>query len=258
MPDIGQLLELAKSAARRAGSRVLDGSRQNLKAYEHAAAVPREVKALADVVLEQDILEVLLPTGISILSEESGPIDGADGDPYRFIVDPLDGTYNFVKGLGECGISIALWHAETPLFGVIFSLTDGTLSWGGGGIGAFCDNRRISVSTTAAQSRAAICTGFPARLDVDNEETMRHFWSLVSPYAKVRMLGSAALSLVHVANGSADAYSERNIMLWDVAAGIALVQGAGGRVQQRAGNVEYALDVFVDNGVLDQGRSRAT
>lgn len=236
----------------RAGSRILDDSRGELKEYSHAADLPREIKARADVALERDIFDALLPTGIPILSEESGLIAGTREALYRFIVDPLDGTYNFVKGLGECGISIALWKDATPVFGVIFSLTERTLSWGGAGIGAFCDGRKISVSATAERSRAAICTGFPARLDFESDETMRHFWNMVTPFAKVRMLGSAALSLVHVANGSAEAYSERNIMLWDVAAGIALVQGAGGRVRQRERGPEYALDVFADNGLLDE------
>jgi len=200
--------------------------------------------------LEKEILEKLIPTGVPILSEESGFIEGQRSSGYMFIIDPLDGTYNFVKNLGPCAISIALWQDQKPVFGVIYNLSDSKLYWGGDAMGSYCDNQPISTSITSSQAEASICTGFPVRYDVENDNSMRNFWSLVKPYAKVRMIGSAAVSLLNVAVGSADVYSEQSIMLWDVAAGIAIIQGAGGAVHFIPGSTEYALDVFASNKFL--------
>ncbi len=222
------LLELSKTIATQAGLRLLDSFSQHHKSYVYYRDNPKEIKALADAVLEKDILRALAPTGLPILSEESGYIPGRQESQYWFIVDPLDGTFNFVKGLGPSAVSIALWEDQKPIFGVIYSILERQLYWGGAGMGAYCDSQPISVSDTAIKAQASICTGFPVRLDVENEITMQYFWRMVSPYAKVRMLGSAAVSLVNVARGAADVYSERNIMLWDVAAGLAIVEGAGG------------------------------
>ena len=250
MPESLELLELSKSIALRAGQRLLDADRPDYNEYVHCQDNPREVKALADTVMEKDILDALIPTGLPILSEESGYISGQPGAEYIFIVDPLDGTFNFVKGLGPSAVSIALWKNQRPVFGVIYSLLDRKLAWGGAGMGSYCDDQRLSVSSTSIIAKASICTGFPARLDVQNEIAMQNFLSIVKPFAKVRMLGSAAVSLLNVARGSADAYSEQDIMLWDVAAGIAIVEGAGGSTHFVGASTEHALNVYASNGIL--------
>jgi myo-inositol-1(or 4)-monophosphatase len=164
----------------------------------------------------------------------------------RFIVDPLDGTFNFVKNLGPSAVCIALWHLDTPIFGVVYSLSERELIWGGPDLGAHVGDRSISVSSTQRAAQASLCTGFPVRFDLD-DDSMRRFKALVTPYAKVRMLGSAAVSLLQVARGRADAYSEQNIMLWDVAAGLAIVQGAGGKCSFKHTGIEWCYDVFASN-----------
>jgi myo-inositol-1(or 4)-monophosphatase len=249
LPKINELLERSRSIAERAGLR-LSGLNAEYKRYVHDTDVVKEIKAVADKVLEQDILQALLPEGLPILTEESGEIPSQDGSGYRFIVDPLDGTFNFVKGLGPSAVSIALWREDTPVFGVICCLPEQKMYWGGAGIGSFADGRRISVSATSSAALGSICTGFPVRFNMSSDAVMQAFWQTVKPYAKVRMIGAAAVSLVHVARGSADAYFENNIMLWDVAAGIAIVEGAGGKVRRRPGTVEHSLDVHATNGVL--------
>jgi myo-inositol-1(or 4)-monophosphatase len=88
------------------------------------------------------------------------------------------------------------------------------------------------------------------RFDTESEDNMRHFWRMVKPYAKVRMLGSAAASLQHVAQGSADVYSESRIMLWDVAAGIAIVEGAGGKCMMEKAGEAWCYDVFASNPAM--------
>jgi myo-inositol-1(or 4)-monophosphatase len=166
-------------------------------------------------------------------------------------VDPLDGTFNFVKGLGPSAISVALWEYDRPLFGVVYSLAERQLAWGGRDIGAFSDGRRISVSGTSDPSLGSICTGFPVRLDMHSDLAMHDFWRMVKPYAKVRMLGSAAASLVQVARGAADLYAESCIMLWDVAAGAAIVEGAGGQcVMNRRNSPHWCYDVIAANPAL--------
>ena len=201
--------------------------------------------------MEQHIFGTLAVAELPILSEESGLIASNHPSSFRFVVDPLDGTFNYVKGLGPSAISVALWEDERPIFGVIYSLSERQLTWGGIDIGAFVEGRRIAVSDTSEQALASICTGFPVRLDMDDEHSMQRFWRTVKPYAKVRMFGSAAASLLRVASGSADVYWESRIMLWDIAAGIAIVQGASGDyVMRHVGSEEWCYEVCASNPSL--------
>jgi myo-inositol-1(or 4)-monophosphatase len=250
MPELNELLELSKSIAVRAGRRLLDSLNDDYKKHAYSSEHPKEIKALADTVLEKEILQALVPKRLPVLSEESGYIPGQQKSKYWFIIDPLDGTFNFVKGLGPSAVSIALWEDQKPIFGVIYTLLDQQLIWGGVGLGAYCDGQPISVSDTATKAQASICTGFPVRFDFESEITMQHFCQMIKPYAKVRMLGSAAVSLANVSNGFADVYSEQGIMLWDVAAGLAIVEGAGGAVHFDPGTIEYSLDVYASNRLL--------
>lgn len=219
------------------------------RVHQFADDLPREVKAAADRTVEHDILRHL-GTKHPVLSEESGELGGTADDGLRWVVDPIDGTVNFVRRLAPCAVSIALWRGSAPVFGVIGEYPSGRLAWGGPAMGAFKDNRPIRVSTTKSRSRAVLCTGFPSNFDFGDERATTHFLEVAGEFAKVRMLGTAALSLMHVAMGSADAYSERDIMVWDVAAGLALVEGAGGSVQISPGRTANALEVFASNGLL--------
>ncbi len=244
--EYSALLPLAQEAALEAAR--LATTDNEYKNHRFSPTTPREVKARADVVLEADILTRLKPTGLPILSEESGFLPGQTGDGAFWIVDPLDGTVNFVRDLGQSAVSIALWQDARPIFGVLCLISSLELAWGGPELGANFAGRPVTVSDIAEVQKAVLCTGFPARLDLEDEEARERFFDRVRPFAKVRMLGSAALSLLQVARGAADAYCEDEIMLWDVAAGLALVAGAGGRVRTSPGRNEWALDVVADNG----------
>ena len=250
MPEADRLLDLSKGVARSAGQRLRRGGGGDLKQYAYARENPREIKAIADLVLEEEILGALRPTGLSILSEEAGVIEGVDASSIRFVVDPLDGTFNFVHGLGPCAVSIALWDGRSPVFGVIYDLEHDRLAWGGPGRGAFEEGRPIAVSKTSSMAVASLCTGFPARFRFKDDDAMREFWATVSAYGKVRMLGSASISLLNVARGAGDVYAERNIMLWDVAAGIAIVAGAGGAFRMRESGERWSYDVVAANAAL--------
>ncbi len=252
MHDVNDLLVIVKSVAEKAGLQLLEGANYEHKNYIHSNEQPKEIKALADTILEKDILQHLIPLGLPILSEEAGYLAGDDDSGYYFILDPLDGTFNFVKGLGPCAVSIALWNDRKPVFGVIYDFFEKQLIWGGGEFGAYCDGQKISVSDTLYKDKASICTGFPVRFNVESEASMKCFWNLVSPFAKVRMLGSAAMSLVNVAKGAAEVYSEKNIMLWDVAAGLAIVEGAGGTYNICETDDEWSYDVIATNGHIEK------
>lgn len=247
MPNIDDLLELSKTISYSAAQRLINDLSNERNNFSYSKELPKEVKALADTVLEEDILRSLGKTGYSILSEEAGYIAGKNDSKYWFLVDPLDGTFNFVKDLGPCAVSIAFWEDQNPVFGVIYDIYSNNLYWGGKGIGSYCNDNKLSVSTTVNKEQASICTGFPVRFDTDNENEMHQYWNLIKSYAKVRMLGSAAISLINVAKGSADVYSEQSIMLWDVAAGIAIIEGAGGCVHTSNSSEKYSLNVFASN-----------
>jgi len=250
MSDIEGLLHLAKQVASKAGARLLESTGEENKRYVHCLDNPKEVKAIVDLALEKEILQGLAVAGLAILSEESGHVPPRRESRYCFLVDPLDGTFNFVKGLGPCAVSIALWEDLRPVFGVIYSLTERRLAWGGPGIGSHAGERRIYVSNTSNRAHASLCTGFPVRLDVASPGAKAEFWRLIEPFAKIRMLGSAAMSLLQVARGSADAYAEASIMLWDVAAGLAIVEGAGGNSSITPTKRPWCYDVIASNFFL--------
>ncbi len=245
-----ELLALARNTAERVGRRLAEDGAEGLRAHGVHPEYPREVKALADAVLEEEILVDLTPTGIPILSEEAGLLMAGNDDDLRFIVDPLDGTFNFIHGLGPWAVSIALWKRTDPVFGAVFSADDDEVFWGGPGIGAFCGDRPIAVSRASDRTSASVCTGVPARVDIGDPDYEKRFWDVVSSFGKIRMLGSASMSLVYVASGVADAYCEDGIMIWDVAAGLAIVEGAGGSQTNAPGRDEFSVNVFAGNGRL--------
>ena len=252
MPDkIQYLLELSKNTASIALDKLIELGKEDKKCYSFDSVIPREIKATADAVIEKIILDKLIPTGIDIISEECGLLIGNKSSPLRFIIDPIDGTVNFVRGIADCSVSIALFDDDKPIFGVIASYPDGNISWGGIGIGAYCGDYKIKVSTIDTPKKGVLCTGFPSRYKYD-AESISLLIDLIAKFGKTRMLGSASQSLLLVAKGAVEYYSEHEIMLWDVAAGIAILEGAGGKFTMTKGGSDYSLNVSADNHVIDQ------
>lgn len=248
MDDREQLLELAKESVQ-AALKTLVATRADAVSYEVSDDLPRELKSILDHVLDNEILRRLAPTGLPVLSEESGELAGNQGTDERWVIDPLDGTVNFLRELAPCSVSVGFYHGDTPIFGVIGEYPSLRLAWGGQSMGAYIDNSPLRVSNINKKKKAILCTGFPARFDFGRKSVTR-FINLVSGYNKVRMFGSASLSLLRVASGSADAYAEEDIMLWDVAAGLALVEGAGGHICKSPGRHRNSYNVFASNGHL--------
>lgn len=225
------LLEIAGDAARAGGS-VLAAADALLRTT--TSSEDHDVKIRADVAAEEAILLILRGrTGYPVLSEECGEVAGTGG--YRWIIDPLDGTLNYQRGIPLCSVSVALWRGDEPVLGAVLDLADGSLYTGLVGVGAWKDGLPIAVSAVGTVREAVLFTGFPAQSDHSTGALME-FVSKVRSFRKVRLLGSAALSLAFVASGKGEAYAEDGIRIWDVAAGLALVQAAGGRVQTRPGS----------------------
>ncbi len=222
-------LALAADTARKAGAHL------RALALKHKAVlseVCRDIKLQADRDSEAIILEALSKSEYPVLAEESGEHGLTDDDAPFWVVDPLDGTLNFSRGLSICCTSIALCHKNEALLGVVYDFNHDECFQGGEGAPAQCNDTPIHVSKVAQTGDAILATGFPVNRDFGND-AMNDFLGQLQQFKKVRLLGSAALSLANVSCGRVDAYAEDDIMFWDVAAGIALVQAAGGYVDMQ-------------------------
>ncbi|MEZ5939247.1 MAG: inositol monophosphatase family protein [Hyphomonadaceae bacterium] len=217
-------------AARAAGRRLLRdfGEVENLQVSRKG---PADFVSAADRKAEEIIRERLEKArpGYGFLMEESGSVEGTD-KTHRFIVDPLDGTLNFLHGMPHFSISIGLEREGELRAGVVFDPIRNELFWAETGEGAWLENRRLKVAARRKLSESIVTTGIP-QLGVPGFDTfMKEATILQAEVAAIRRLGSAALDLAWVAAGRFDGYWERNLKLWDVAAGFVLVREAGGKV----------------------------
>lgn len=196
-------------------------------------------KGLIDLVTEADLAaERLIIERIgsyyprhAVLAEESGSSvrEGAEASEYKWIVDPLDGTTNYAHGYPCFCVSIALEHRGELIIGVIYDPTRDEMFAAERGAGATLNGRPIRVSTTNDLNDALLCTGFP--YDVrDRGDFGRHFVNFINHAQAVRRDGSAALDLAYVAAGRFDGFWEEGLRPWDVAAGVLIIEEAGGRV----------------------------
>jgi myo-inositol-1(or 4)-monophosphatase len=235
--ELRQSLAIAIKAARRAQSVF----QKNAPLFRHVVSKSdREIKVNLDYSLETEILEELRESSdLPILSEES---DHVREDGLWWIVDPLDGSLNWLRNIPFFSISIGLYRGIEPILGIVLDLVRDELYYGGKGLGAWLNDSPIRVSEINKKREAVLCTGFPSAYEFrpNREQTVE---SIYSEYLKVRMLGSAAMSLAYVARGTADVYWEEHIKLWDVAGGIALVQAAGGSVGCSTINEDFILSV---------------
>lgn len=211
----------------------------------------RDIKLDLDLRSEETIVTILrehIPYAIHC--EEQGNIGSKEASQeYHWIVDPLDGSLNFFRGFPLCSVSVALYDGKEPLLGVVYDFIHDDLYQGIPGQGAWLNGKTIGVSSIDEIDKAILCTGFPVSTDF-SRQAIEEFVFAVRKYKKVRLLGSAALSLAFVASGKADAYFERDIKIWDVAAGIALVEAAGGKVKRAGSNSPDAMTVFASNSAL--------
>lgn len=243
--ELKGLLSIAKKASL-IGGRAL--SRMGPSGRRITSASRRDVKIVADRRSENEIVGFLRKESrFSILSEESGLLDGRDAKRGPvWIVDPLDGTLNFSRGIPISCVSVGLWDDSRPLLGAVYDFNKSELFTGIADIGAWLNGRRIKVSSVSKKKEAVLLTGFPSRTDF-SLSAISSFARNARSYKKVRLLGSAAISLAYVAAGKADVYFEKDIMVWDVAAGASIVIGAGGRCRIKSAGGKDAYIVRASN-----------
>src|SRR6266446_7694659 len=229
------LLNIAVRAARRAGSIInrasLSGGALNVRSKRVNDFVTQVDQAAEEAIIE--IVRKAHPDH-GFLAEESGATAGAA--EHVWIIDPLDGTTNFIHGFPQYCVSIAVEHRGALAHGVVYDPVKNELCTASKGRGAFLNDRRIRVSKCTRLKESLVGTGFPfkelSRLDLYTGQLR----NLIQGSAGVRRAGAAALDLAYVACGRLDAFWEMGLLPWDMAAGVLLIQEAGGLVGDLEGN----------------------
>ena len=220
--NLRNLKQLAIKAAKEAGEYLLKNKTAKKEIFSELG---RDIKLEIDRSTEKLIRTSLSESDISILGEEYG---GKSSDGLVWVIDPIDGTANYFRGLDQCCVSIALVDGNQALLGIIYNFNTNELFHAQHEQGAFLNDLPISVSNISKKNKASLTTGFPASESI---ESSLEFLEGLQGWKKIRMFGSAALSCAYIASGRCDAYIEKGIYLWDFAAGICLVNEAGGRVK---------------------------
>ena len=208
----------------------------------------KDIKTEADYAANEIIINELSYTGIPIISEE-GNASHFNLNEFQWIIDPIDGTYNFARGFETSAVSIALWDDGIPVLGVVHHLFYNQVFTARKHQGAFKNGEKIYLNTIKEKNEAIMATGFPTGRDY-SKESLDDFICNIQRYKKIRMLGSAALMLAYVASGSFDIYHEEDIYIWDVAAGLALVAEAGGFFNIKPGSSIFKYNVIASNKYL--------
>ncbi len=235
------MLGIAVTAARRAGAIINRAARDldllSVTRKRHNDFVTEVDKAAEAAVIE--ILHRAYPDH-AILAEESGARSGQAGESeYTWIIDPLDGTTNFIHGFPQYAVSIGLRHKGVLAQGVVYDPTKNELFTATRGRGAYLNERRMRVSKRSQLNEALIGTGFPFRDFADLDEYMAMFRELTARTAGLRRAGAAALDIAYVAAGRLDGFWEMGLSPWDMAAGALMVQEAGGLVGDFRGDADY-------------------
>jgi len=239
------MLTVAVRAARRAG-RIITRASLDLEQLQVARKQRNDFVTEVDHASEQAIIETLRGAfpDHAILAEESGHSAGkqaaaAHEAEHIWVIDPLDGTTNFIHGFPQYAISIALMQRGMVTQAVVYDPNRDELFTASKGRGAFMNDRRIRVSKRIRIDEALVGTGFPYRQLDHIDEYLRMFKLVTERAAAVRRPGAAALDLAYVACGRYDAFFEFGLAPWDVAAGSLLITEAGGLVGNFAGDADY-------------------
>ena len=234
------MLNVAIKAARAAGS-IINRASMDLDLLKINTKAPNDFVTEVDHAAENVIIDTLLQAypDHGILAEESGRARGAKDSEFIWMIDPLDGTTNFIHGLPMYCVSIALTHRGMVQQSVVYDPTRNDLFYATKGRGAFMNDRRLRVSKRTRMSDALIGTGFPFRRGDNFKRYMKMFEEVMTQCAGLRRPGSAALDLCYVAAGYYDAFFETGLSPWDVAAGSLIVTEAGGLVGNFTGESDY-------------------
>jgi myo-inositol-1(or 4)-monophosphatase len=234
------MLNIAVKAARAAGA-IINRAALDIELLHVDRKGPNDFVSDVDRAAEQAVIETLLEAypGHGILAEESGREHGAKHSEFLWIIDPLDGTTNFLHGLPIYAVSIALAHRGVLQQAVVYDPTRNDLYYASRGRGAFLNDRRLRVSRRTRLADSLIGTGFPFRKGDNFKRYVKMFEAVMQSCAGLRRPGAAALDLCHVAAGHYDGFFETGLSPWDVAAGALMVTEAGGLVGNFTGEADY-------------------
>ena len=251
--DLGDLTGRVAALAKEVGGFI----RQQALTFELKSV---EYKGLNDLVSYVDKLaETLLVSELSLILPEAGFITEEKtvskiGRTYNWVIDPLDGTTNFIHGIPTYSVSIALKSEEKLILGVVYEVNrdECFYAWDAGG--AYLNGQAISVSRSASLSQSLLATGFPYYNFDRQEEYLKLFADIMQKCHGLRRIGSAAVDLAYVACGRFDGYFEYNLNDYDIAAGIVLVREAGGEVFDFSGgfNPIEKREVIATNGKISE------
>ncbi len=246
------MLNIAIRAARNAGD-LIQRSSQNLDNVHIDQKGRNDYASEVDRMAENEIIKVIRTAfpDHAILAEESGEHQGND---YVWVIDPLDGTTNFLHGFPQYAVSIALKNKNKLELGVIYDPLRDELFTAESGGGAMLNNRKIRVAKHNSMRGALIGTGFPFKKQENLEPYLNMFRAVTQDTAGIRRAGAAALDLAYVACGRLDAYWETGVSEWDIAAGVLLVQEAGGVATDFSFNDKYLQsgNIIVGNPRMHQ------
>jgi len=216
---------------------------------------PGNFVTASDIKVEKILVEELQkarPT-YSILSEEIGEIN--NDESFKWIIDPIDGTSNFLHGIPHFAISIGLEHDKEIICGIIYDPIKDEMFVAEKGNGAYLNNKRMRVSSRSKLKDCIIFTGGPHHASKDRELSLKEYNNFSSKVLiPIRKLGSASLDMAYVAAGRCDGFWQRNLNYWDIAAGIIIVKEAGGFVTDFKGNELYIENktILVTNSRIDE------
>jgi len=241
------MLTIAVQAARRAGA-IINRAARDVDAYPVTRKRHNDFVTEVDKAAEAAIIEIVQRAfpDHGILAEESGEKSGAG--EYTWIIDPLDGTTNFIHGFPQYCVSIGVSHRGTLAQAVVYDPCSNELFTASRGRGAYLNDRRIRVSKRTRLRDALIGTGFPFRDFTGLDDYLAVLREVTSKTAGVRRAGAAALDLAYVAAGRLDGFWESGLSPWDMAAGALLIQEAGGLVADFHGESQYLTDGCIVGG----------
>lgn len=226
--EINAAIDLAIQAAKKTGLYLKEVTAKN--SVSVSSDNGKDIKTQEDLDAEKILLDTLSISDIPFLSEENGISKEFSQQHLYWVIDPIDGTLNLSRGIPFTCISIALYQGFQPLLGIVYDFLREELFTGSSATDAHLNQQRISVSPHKEPSNAILATGFPSGRNY-GQKNLDKFVQQVRSFKKIRLIGSAALSLAYVSCGRFDAYTEEDIYFWDVAAGLALVHASGGFFQ---------------------------
>lgn len=234
------MLNVAIKAARAAGA-IINRASMDLDILKINSKSPNDFVTEVDHAAEEAIIDTLLQAypDHGILAEESGRTRGAKHSEFVWIIDPLDGTTNFIHGFPVYCVSIALAHRGVVQQAVVYDPTRNDLFYATKGRGAYLNDKRLRVSKRTRMSDALIGTGFPFRRGDNFKRYVKMFEEVMTQCAGLRRPGAAALDLCYVAAGYYDAFFETGLNPWDVAAGSLIITEAGGLIGNFTGEADF-------------------